>query len=170
MHPFDILTLNNGAKLIFTPCPGTKEISVADSLKSFKEAGAQAVITMMPMAELIENQADTIPSLCTELGMGWHHLPVEDGCAPETPFAQAFATQKAILLGLIESGATMVIHCHGGSGRTGLMAAILMLELGYAPAQVKAQIQYIRPKALMSPVQVNYLIQHYSSAILIKFD
>nr|WP_315709724.1 tyrosine-protein phosphatase [Brenneria ulupoensis] len=38
---------------------------------------------------------------------------------------------------LVKSGVTMVIHCHGGSGRTGMMAAILMLDLGYAPAQVK---------------------------------
>ena len=162
MHPFDILTLNNGAKLIFTPCPGTKGVSVAESLQAFKDVGAQAVITMMTMAELAENQADTLPSLCAELGVDWYHLPVEDGCAPEAPFAQAFALQKATLLDLIKSGATMVIHCHGGSGRTGLMAAILMLELGYAPGQVKAQIQQIRPKALTSPVQVNYLIEQYA--------
>lgn len=161
MHPFDILTLDNDAKLIFTPCPGTKGVSVADSLTSFKEAGAQAVITMMTIDELIENKADALPSLCAESGMDWYHLPVEDGCAPEVPFVQAFALQKAILLDLIESGATMVIHCHGGSGRTGLMAAILMLELGYAPAQVKTQIQQIRPKSLTSPVQVNYLIEQY---------
>ena len=161
-HPFDILTLDNGAKLIFTPCPGTKAVSVADALKSFKEAGAQAVITMMTMDELIENQADAIPSLCAELGMDWYHLPVEDGCAPDAPFAQAFALQKAILLDLIESGATIVIHCHGGSGRTGLMAAILMLELGYAPTQVKTQIQQIRPKSLTSAVQDNYLIEQYA--------
>ncbi|WP_179154524.1 tyrosine-protein phosphatase [Citrobacter freundii] len=161
-HPFDILTLDNGAKLIFTPCPGTKGVSVADSLKSLKEAGAQAVITMMTMDELTENQADTLPSLCAELGMDWYHLPVEDGCAPDAPFAQAFVLQKAILLDLIESGATIVIHCHGGSSRTGLTAAILMLELGYASAQVKTQIQQIRPKALTSPVQVDYLTKQYA--------
>lgn len=162
LHPFDILTLDNGAKLIFTPYPGTKGVSIVDSLKSLKEAGAQAVITMMTMAELTEKQADTLPSLCAELRMDWYHLPVEDSCAPEEPFAQAFAQQKAILLGLVESSATIVIHCHGGSGRTGMMAAILMLELGYAPAQVKSQIQLIRPKSLTSPVQVNYLIKQYT--------
>ncbi|MDU6587845.1 MAG: hypothetical protein E6503_29465 [Klebsiella michiganensis] len=108
IHPFDILTLDNCAKLIFTPCPGTKGVSIVDSLKSLKEAGAQTVITMMTMAEMTEKQADTLPSLCAELRMDWYHLPVEDSCAPEAPFAQAFAQQKDILLGLVESGATMV--------------------------------------------------------------
>ncbi|WP_315709725.1 hypothetical protein [Brenneria uluponensis] len=43
-HPFDILTLDNGAKLIFTPCPGTKGVPLADALKPLKKAGAQVVI------------------------------------------------------------------------------------------------------------------------------
>ncbi len=162
IHPFDILTLNNGAKLIFTPCPGTKGPSVSDSLNALKAAGAQIVVTMMTQHDLVEHQADSIPVLCEELGMAWYHLPIEDGCAPEEPFAQAFAVHKTALLNAVKAGATMVIHCHGGSGRTSLMAAILMLELGYASTQVKTQIQQIRPKALTSPVQVNYLIEQYA--------
>lgn len=162
MHPFDILTLNNGTKLIFTPCPGTKGVSVTDSLNALKAAGAQMVVTMMTQHELIEHQADTIPALCETLGMAWYHLPVEDGCAPEELFAQAFALHKTALLNAVNTGVTMVIHCHGGSGRTGLMAAILMLESGYDAADIKAQIQRIRPKSLTSPVQVNYLMQRYA--------
>ncbi|AOV09932.1 TPA: tyrosine-protein phosphatase [Klebsiella michiganensis] len=160
-HPFDILTLDNGARLIFTPCPGTRGVSLADSLKSLKEAGAQAVITMMTLAELSENQADALPSLCADLHMDWFHLPVQDSCAPEEPFEQAFAREKKSLLALVRSGGTLVIHCHGGSGRTGMMAAVLMLESGYQPAQVKKQVQLIRPKSLTSPVQVNYLCKRY---------
>ncbi|EGL2796208.1 tyrosine-protein phosphatase [Klebsiella pneumoniae] len=160
-HPFDILTLDNGARLIFTPCPGTRGVSLADSLKSLKEAGAQAVITMMTLAELSENQADALPSLCADLHMDWFHLPVQDSCAPEESFEQAFAREKTSLLALVRSGGTLVIHCHGGSGRTGMMAAVLMLESGYQPAQVKKQVQLIRPKSLTSPVQVNFLSKRY---------
>lgn len=120
------------------------------------------MVTMMTQHDLVEHQADSIPVLCEELGMAWYHLPIEDGCAPEEPFVQAFAVHKTALLNAVKAGATIVIHCHGGSGRTGLMAAILMLELGYASTQVKTQIQQIRPKALTSPVQVNYLIEQYA--------
>ena len=162
MHPFDILTLTNGTKLIFTPCPGTKGVSVTDSLNALKAAGAQMVVTMMTQHELVEHQADAIPALCEKLGMAWYHLPIEDGCAPEEPFAQAFALHKTALLNAVNAGVTMVIHCHGGSGRTGLMAAILMLESGYDAADIKAQIQRIRPKSLTSVVQVNYLMQQYA--------
>jgi hypothetical protein len=49
---------------------------------------------MMTLAELSENQADALPSLCADLHMDWFHLPVQDSCAPEEPFEQAFAREK----------------------------------------------------------------------------
>lgn len=164
MHPFDILKLDNGARLIFTPCPGTKEASLQASLKTLQAAGADAVVTMMPDAELGEFKADALPAECAALGLAWFHLPVEDDCAPEAPFAAAFACHKAVLLARLAAGQTLAIHCRGGSGRTGLMAAILLLESGYAPSQVKALVQEVRPKALTLEPHVNYLNKHYSFA------
>ena len=52
MHPFDILELNNGAKFIFTPCPGTKDTSISKAFDTLVEAGADAVITLLSNDEL----------------------------------------------------------------------------------------------------------------------
>mgnify|MGYP000001583388 FL=1 len=164
MHPFDILNLDNGARLIFTPCPGTKEASLQASLKTLQAAGADAVVTMMPDAELSEFKADSLPAECAALGLAWFQLPVEDDCAPEAPFAAAFANHKTALLARLAAGQTLAIHCRGGSGRTGLMAAILLLESGYAPARVKTLVQGLRPKALTLAPHVDYLNSHYSFA------
>ncbi len=164
MHPFDILNLDNGARLIFTPCPGTKEASLQASLKTLQAAGADAVVTMMPDAELGEFKADSLPAECAALGLAWFQLPVEDDCAPEAPFAAAFASHKTALLARLAAGQTLAIHCRGGSGRTGLMAAILLLESGYAPTQVKTLVQGLRPKALTLAPHVHYLNSHYSFA------
>ncbi|MGN4932630.1 phosphatase domain-containing protein [Aeromonas rivipollensis] len=164
MHPFDILNLDNGARLIFTPCPGTKEASLQAALKTMQAAGADAVVTMMPDAELSEFKADSLPAECAALGLAWFQLPVEDDCAPEAPFAAAFANHKTALLARLASGQTLAIHCRGGSGRTGLMAAILLLEAGYAPTQVKSLVQGLRPKALTLTPHVDYLNTHYSFA------
>lgn len=164
MHPFDILNLDNGARLIFTPCPGTKEASLQAALKTMQAAGADAVVTMMPDAELSEFKADSLPAECAALGLAWFQLPVEDDCAPEAPFAAAFANHKTALLARLASGQTLAIHCRGGSGRTGLMAAVLLLEAGYAPTQVKSLVQGLRPKALTLTPHVDYLNTHYSFA------
>ena len=101
---------------------------------------------------------------CKPLGLAWFQLPVEDDCAPEAPFAAAFASHKTALLARLAAGQTLAIHCRGGSGRTGLMAAILLLEAGYAPTQVKSLVQGLRPKALTLTPHVHYLNSHYSFA------
>jgi protein-tyrosine phosphatase len=154
-HPFDILPLNSG-QLIFTPCPGTKDASLNDSLAQLKAAGAAAVITLMPTPELAQNKVGSIGAICNELGLQWFQLPIEDDCAPQQPFEQAFAAHKVAILALLHNGKTVAIHCKGGSGRTGLIAAILMTAQGYSKAEATAQVQQLRPKALCHQVHQAY--------------
>ena len=161
-HPYDKLALAGGATLILTPCPGTKETSVEDAVATLKDAGAQALITLMPDEELAKFAAESIPGSCAASGIQWFHLPVEDDHAPDERFATAFATQKQTLLSLLEGQGTLAIHCRGGSGRTGFMAAILLLETGMDREDVVRQVQSLRPHALMMPVHLDYLDQTYS--------
>src|SRR5690606_41674787 len=63
-------------RLIFTPCPGSKDTSVAEDLDTLRAAGAEAVITLMPSGELEQNQAADLPALCAERNLQWFHLPV----------------------------------------------------------------------------------------------
>ena len=162
MHPFDFLTLQNGAKFAFTPCPGTKSVSLDDSLKALHQAGVEAVITLLPDSEMASLEVSDLGRNTESLGMRCFHFPVEDDCAPGDDFLMAFESGKSLLSAMIEAQATIAIHCRGGSGRTGLMAAILLLESGETWAAVKAMIQQVRPKALTLPVHVDYLKQHYS--------
>ena len=58
-HPFDYLELSTGT-LLFTPCPGTKGVSLSDSLGQLKAAGAAAGITVMRTHVLEQNDAEHI--------------------------------------------------------------------------------------------------------------
>jgi len=160
-HPYDKLTLANGAALIFTPCPGTKDTTLDDAVLTLKEAGAQALITLMPADEMTKFAAASLPGCCADYGISWFHLPVEDDQAPDERFAGAFATHKEALLSLLEQQGTVAIHCRGGSGRTGFMAAILLLESGMDRDEVVRQVQGLRPHALKMPVHLDYLARTY---------
>ena len=162
VHPFDTLTLPNGTTLMFTPCPGTKDTPINDALQSLHDGGADAIVTLLPDEELA---ALSIPSLGAEVakqGLVWFQLPIEDDEEPCDPFKQAWDNSKADLLHLFNRGKTIAIHCRGGSGRTGLMAAILLLESGEQWPAVQAGIQSIRPKALTHSAHLRFLKKHYS--------
>ena len=161
-HPYDAITLENGGKFIFTPCPGTKDADLTSSIKTLKEAGADLLISMLPTDEIIKLNVTELGRETEQQGMTWYQLPVEDDHAPEQDFFSAFNPVKEAILGHLKEKKTIVIHCRGGTGRTGMMAAILLLESGYSWDKTKSLIQSIRPKALTIPAHVAFLEKTYS--------
>lgn len=157
-HPFDVLPLNqtNSAGLIFTPCPGTKGTSVQDALETLKDAGASALITLMPAAELASHQAQALGDYCHATGLVWFHCPIEDDHAPQADFFSAWQQAGSVVHQLLTEGKTVAIHCKGGSGRTGLMAAQILLERGLSKDVVKSKVQALRPYALTLAPHVHY--------------
>lgn len=155
-HPYDKLTLDKSASFIFTPCPGTKDVDLTTSVKQLKDAGAQAILTLMYDAEMKKNGAETLSQECDAQGIKWFQLPILDDGAPNEDFATPFKCYLDDLLSILRNQGTVAVHCKGGSGRTGLVIGLLMYELGYDKAEIINQVQKIRPKALSHPVQLSF--------------
>lgn len=162
LHPFDKLSLNDGGTLIFTPCPGTRDADLRTSLAQLKKAGASAVITLMPDTEMVRNAVAALPEACGELGLQWFHLPIEDDASPGEAFKQAWEESQQRVLDILNEQGTIAIHCKGGSGRTGLMAAIILLERGMPSEDVARKVKSLRPNALKLAAHTDYLAHGYS--------
>tara|TARA_R100001244_G_scaffold44516_3_gene40418 strand:+ start:18290 stop:18955 length:666 start_codon:yes stop_codon:yes gene_type:complete len=94
-HPYSVLSAKQiQGQLIFTPCPGTQDTSLAEALATLKEAGASALLTLMPTEELHQNAVDDLPQQCQQHGIEWFHLPVEDDQAPAEPFQAAWDANR----------------------------------------------------------------------------
>ena len=159
-HPYDILGVPGcSGRLIFTPCPGSKDTSLASALDTLQAAGAQALITLMPASELEQNQAAELPALCAERNLEWFHLPVADEQVPQDDFANAWAQARARIATLLNEGRSIAIHCKGGSGRTGLIAARILIDRGLSRAEAVALVQALRPKAIQHPAHAAWLAQ-----------
>lgn len=158
-HPFDFLPLENGANLIFTPCPGTKEVDLQSSLEQLAAAGASAILTLMPREEMLRNAVSDMPELCAQLDLQWFHLPIEDDHAPEQLFYDAWQLAKTKIHALLDTGKSLAIHCKGGTGRTGMVAAQILLERGIPLDEVIARVRSIRPNALQIPAHQVYIQQ-----------
>jgi protein-tyrosine phosphatase len=157
-HPFDALPLDQqGAALILTPCPGSKGVDTALALEQLQAGGADALITLMPDTELASNAVTDIGQRCAARGLQWFHLPIEDDHAPEEDFATAWEAQRLAVHQLLDAGGKIAIHCKGGSGRTGLLAAQILVERGLSKSEAVAMVKAVRPNALSLAVHQNYL-------------
>jgi protein-tyrosine phosphatase len=156
-HPYDVLPLADGGRLILTPCPGTKGAGLAESLGQLRRAGADAVLSMTPREELAKLEVAGLPEAVVAAGMRWFHFLVEDDAAPGPAFEQAWAANRDAVKALVSQRGSVAIHCRGGSGRTGLMAALILREMGMDAARADAQVVQLRPKALQLPEHTDYL-------------
>ncbi len=155
-HPYDVLTVENGAQLIFTPCPGTKEASLNDSVSTLKAAGTELLITLMFDEEMAKNNADSLPEICSEHDIKWLQLPILDDQAPGEAFESCWEKNKDQILAIVKNKGTIAVHCKGGSGRTGLVIGLILLAYGWPADKIISEVQKIRPKALNYPLQLDY--------------
>ena len=159
-HPFDVLNIpGHAGRLIFTPCPGTKDSSLGSALSTLQQAGAAAVLTLMPTAELAQNGAGELPALSAGQGLLWLHLPVADEQVPLADFDAAWPAAMAQIRELLAADKAIAIHCKGGSGRTGLIAARILIKLGIARSEAISLVQALRPKAIQHPAHAGWLAQ-----------
>lgn len=157
-HPYSLFDAAGAvAPLIFTPCPGTKDTSRDDALATLKAAGARVLITVMPDEELAINEVSDLGACSQAQGLRWFQLPVADDSEPGPDFDASWAKVKADLKQLLDAGERIAIHCKGGSGRTGLVAAVLLLQQGLPLDEATRQVQALRPNALKHPVHVQWL-------------
>lgn len=159
-HPFDVFsTPMFSGQLLFTPCPATKGSSLVDAVATLKQAGATGIITLMADAELAENAAAELGQVCQQMGLQWYQLPVADDAAPADNFQTAWQKHSTEILQHLQAGETLAIHCKGGSGRTGLIAAQIVLAAGGELNATIAAVQALRPRALQHPAHLAYLQQ-----------
>ena len=159
-HPYYPLACpNQQGSLILTPCPGTLESDLGSALQDLKAAGATAVITLMTGSEMSKNQVERLEEQCLAWGLAWFHLPVEDEGAPTEEFAEAWEQARADVHKRLDNNEAIAIHCKGGSGRTGVVAAQILMERGVSMQEAIEQVKALRPNAFSHSVQVDYIAQ-----------
>ena len=156
VHPTWQLDLDTGA-LVLTPCPATKEATLDASLAQLKEQGVEAIVTALDDHELASKDVAALGEKTRALGMQWFQIEIEDDCAPGADFAAKWQAASPALHQVVDNGGKVAMHCMGGSGRTGLLAAHLLLEKSWDMSKIVQEVQVLRPGAFTKPIQVEYI-------------
>ena len=90
-------------------------------------------------------------------GMQWCHLPIRDYSITTDEFEQQWLTAGKHIRSLLRDGQNILVHCKGGLGRTGMMAARLLAELGTDPDEAIKAVRKARSGAIETPAQVGLI-------------
>lgn len=170
-HPLriDPLPAGNGGMLGLTFCPGKHQPQslagpwdrdLERDLEAIAAFGARALVTLMENGELAAVGVDreALSQGATQRGITWYHLPIPDKCAPGPPFEEAWSYVGKRLRSLLLAGERVVIHCKGGLGRTGTVAARLLVELGASPEEAFRQVRRARPGSIETSLQEQHVL------------
>ncbi len=101
-----------------------------------------------------------IPSLGEEArrrGLEWLHLPIRDVSTPGRSFEAAWPAHRKTLRDWLAAGENVVVHCRGGLGRAGMIAARLLVETGVDPEDAMERVRAVRSGAIETHPQERWV-------------
>ena len=154
-----------------THCPGRSSRntsiepwnrSLIRDFKSIETWGADILISLNQASEFDQLGVPEFPDIVKRQKFRWYHLPIDDFSAPGEEFTKAWNLFGAEILGYIENGSRIVLHCAAGLGRSGTFAAKLLTTYGWDPLQAIDLVRKTRPGAIERKEQERYIIDKSS--------
>lgn len=164
----DALPLSNG-QLGITFCPGKKGPSTFGGewdrdleldLDAIKAWGGRIVLSLMEDHEYEMLGVSGLEASVKARGMKWLHFPIRDLEAPSDRVLSKWIKASARLHAALERGEHVLIHCRGGLGRAGTIAALLLIERGFSSDEAIKKIRSVRHGAIETASQERWLHEH----------
>lgn len=148
-----------------TLCPGKKQKEAAsagnrdldEDLKVIADWGASSIVSLMEPHELVAFQVADLGERVEAFGLDWYHLPVKDVSVPDNGFQARWVYAGHRLRRALARGERILIHCRGGLGRTGMIAARLLVELGDTPEAAITKVRNTRSGTIETAAQAEYV-------------
>lgn len=166
-HPLQIAEIAVSAGTIgLTFCPGKAGDSLYGSpwardldldIERLAAWGASKVVTLMEASEFALLGVPDLGHKIQAAGLDWVHLPIRDVSVPDAAFIDTWANLTKALQRSLLRGDKIVFHCRGGLGRTGLVASLLLLDLGWDAETAITTVRSVRPGAIETMEQENYV-------------
>ena len=109
---------------------------------------AAVVVTLVEAHELDALQIAGLGAAVRRRHMEWHHWPIGDYQVPDRAFMAAWPGRSALLRGVLARSGRVLVHCKGGLGRAGSVAARLLVEDGMPARAAIAAVRAVGPGAI----------------------
>ena len=165
----DAVTPGDGqGRIGVTLCPGKTDpagISGAwardldTDLDAIRRWGATAVVSLITDEEIDRLSVRDLPEAVRDRHMEWCHAPIPDGMPPGADFEEAWTAAGEAIRDRLRLGFDVLVHCKGGLGRAGTVAARLLVELGTRPDDAIGRVRDVRRGAIENEFQEAHVAQ-----------
>jgi len=158
---FNLVRLENfGSEICLSAFPGreyTNVFSIDLMEEFFNFLDSNRYRSLVSLVEVHEfDQFISYPKFEEKIGkrnFSWFFHPLKDMTAPDEIFRERFFETQSHLLENLRSGKKIAIHCKGGLGRSGTIAALLLRHLGFSAEKSIELVRKSRPGAIETEEQ-----------------
>ncbi|WP_159592077.1 dual specificity protein phosphatase family protein [Chelativorans xinjiangense] len=144
--------VEGGGRIGVSPLPGRVGDLLAD-VAAIARWNPEIVVSMTEEEEMERCGAGDLGSVLADASIDWFHLPISDYGGPAGAAEEAWPALSARLHGVLDEGGGVLLHCHGGRGRSGMIALRLLVERGEPMEEALARLRAARPGAVEAPAQ-----------------
>jgi len=134
-----------------------------DEVANWQGAGVNEVVSLLTAEEEVSLDLSKEKSLVTGHGMNFVSFPIPDRQVPRSQHELAIALERVNTA--LSSGKNVLIHCRQGIGRTGLVAACLLVTRGFNPSAAVDIISAARGIAVPETLEQRDWIDRYAAAL-----
>ena len=126
-------------------------------LEQLQRAAPALVIALNEPVEFARLGIPDFKAQLVRSGLAWRHVPIPDATVPGAAFESAWRIVGAEARAALRAGELVVLHCRAGLGRTGTVAARLLVEFGARPDDAIDAVRRVRPSAIVTRAQEAYV-------------
>jgi protein-tyrosine phosphatase len=139
---------------------------LSDEIHGWHEAGINAIFSLLTPEENAAFDILTEPAEARNRGMAFLSHPIHDRNVPESE-----STFQELLVRLeaeLGAGRNVVLHCQQGVGRTGLVAACLLLTKGFGPEAAMQMLSAARGRVIPDTETQRQWVDNYAERLRSK--
>jgi ADP-ribosylglycohydrolase/protein-tyrosine phosphatase len=147
-----------------TICPGAKDPGRWDrdlgrDLDELKQHhAADTLVTLLEREEFERYGVPDLLERAREVGLEVVHFPITDVSTPRKAQSDEYAALVERIVDLLRDRKTVLIHCRGGLGRTGTVAASVLVALGHTADEAIGIVRRVRSeRAVETSEQEEYV-------------
>lgn len=156
----DPLPMPGGGTLGLMALPGRPPRDLVADLAAIRAWGATMLVTLVQPEEFERYGVGDFAAQVARSGLVWRRFPIPDMATPGEAFAVAWRAQGEEVVAALRAGARVAMHCVGGLGRTGTIAARLLVAFGAEPDAAIAAVRAARPGSIETAAQAGFVRRH----------
>lgn len=134
-----------------------------DELASWKVAGVDTVVSLLTRDEECELKLQDEARDAKAQGMTFLSLPIPDRQVPDSEASLSSTVQ--LMDEALSSGKNVLVHCRQGIGRTGLIAASLLINKGWEPEAAIELLSAVRGIDIPETPEQRRWIEKYAAQV-----